>query len=74
MQARLLAHPRFGAPLRQWHDERAVSRRTKAAALTSIAAGWGALLGAAGALPAAIAAVPMIAVALFIATRPLPRE
>jgi hypothetical protein len=42
-------------------------------ALTSIAAGWGVLLGTTGALAAAMAAVPMLGVAFFIATRPLPR-
>jgi uncharacterized protein len=73
MQARLLAHPRFGPALRRWHEEQAVSRRTKLAALTSIAAGWGVLLGMSGVLAAAIAAAPMIAVAFFLATRPLPR-
>ena len=71
--ARLLAHPRFGPPLRQWRDERAVSRRTKSVALTSIAAGWGVVLGTSGALPALLAAAPMLAVAFVIATRPLPR-
>jgi hypothetical protein len=36
----LLHHPRFGAPLRQWREHRAVSRRGKAMACLGMAIGF----------------------------------
>lgn len=37
-EQRLLDHPRYGPPLRQWRTRRAISRRAKLAALTAMAA------------------------------------
>ena len=38
-EARLLAHPRWGPPLRDWQQRRAISRRAKVSALTAMGAG-----------------------------------
>lgn len=38
-EKRLLDHPRWGPPLREWRERRAISRRAKIAALTSMAIG-----------------------------------
>ena len=35
---RLLAHPRWGPPIREWRNRRAIPRRAKLAALTAMAA------------------------------------
>lgn len=37
-ERRLLDHPRYGPPLRQWRTRRAISRKAKLAALTAMAA------------------------------------
>lgn len=37
-EQRLLDHPRYGPPLRQWRERRAIPRRAKLAALTAMAA------------------------------------
>jgi len=37
-ERRLLDHPRYGPPLRQWRERRAISRKAKLAALTAMAA------------------------------------
>ncbi len=37
-EQRLLDHPRYGPPLRQWRTRRAISRKAKLGALTAIAA------------------------------------
>ena len=37
-EKRLLDHPRYGPPLRQWRERRAISRKGKLAALTAMAA------------------------------------
>jgi uncharacterized membrane protein YbaN (DUF454 family) len=36
-ERRLLDHPRYGPPLRQWRERRAISRKAKLAALTAMA-------------------------------------
>lgn len=38
-EQRLLDHPRYGPPLRQWRERRAISRRAKQGALAAMAAG-----------------------------------
>lgn len=38
-EQRLLDHPRYGPPLRQWRERRAISRKGKVAALVAMAAG-----------------------------------
>lgn len=37
-EARLLAHPKWGPPLREWRERRAIPRRAKIAALATMAA------------------------------------
>ena len=37
-ERRLLDHPRYGPPLREWRTRRAISRKAKLAALTAMAA------------------------------------
>lgn len=47
-EARLMAHPRWGPPLAQWRERRAISRKAKLSALGAMAAGvvfTGATLG-----------------------------
>jgi len=60
-EQRLLDHPRYGPPLRQWRERRAISRRAKKAALSAMAisvgitaftAGWPWVL-----IPAAVMAI-----------------
>ena len=36
-EARLLAHPRYGPPIRQWRERGAIGRRAKAFAIASLA-------------------------------------
>ncbi|QOV93140.1 YbaN family protein [Novosphingobium sp. ES2-1] len=38
-EQRLLNHPRYGPPLRQWRDRRAISRKAKTGALIAMGAG-----------------------------------
>lgn len=38
-EARLMAHPRWGPPLREWRERRAISRRGKISALTAMGLG-----------------------------------
>ena len=40
-EQRLLDHPRYGPPLRQWRERRAISRRAKIAALAAMAISTG---------------------------------
>ncbi|MFC3174144.1 YbaN family protein [Novosphingobium bradum] len=51
-ERRLLDHPRYGPPLRQWRERRAISRKAKLAALTA--------MGATIALSAALAGWPWV--------------
>jgi len=69
----LVAHPRFGGPIREWREHGAISRKAKVAAgvamLAAIAAA--AAFGAPRAILALQAAV-MVIVALFVFSRPAP--
>ena len=38
-EQRLLDHPRYGPPLREWRERKAIGRRAKVAALGAMAAG-----------------------------------
>ena len=40
-EQQLLDHPRYGPPLRQWRERRAISRRAKVSAVLAMAAGVG---------------------------------
>lgn len=74
IEARLLAHPRFGPPIRLWREQGAIPLRGKIAACCGIALGFMLFLLAAHPrleLAFAVAAV-MAGCALWIATRPRP--
>ncbi len=67
----LLAHPRFGPALRDWHHHRVIARRGKLAACGAI--GLSVLVSgiALGSLRATLlVATPLALLALWIATRP----
>jgi len=72
---RLYTHPRFGTLLITWRDQRAIPRRAKIYALSMLALSYGLILWLSDSeyLPYILAAV-MGGVALYIATRPSPRE
>ncbi len=38
-ERRLLEHPRYGVPLREWRERRAISRKAKLSAVAAISAG-----------------------------------
>ena len=71
---RLYNHPRFGALLTAWRDERAIPLRAKLSALTALAVSYGLILWLADTrlVPVILAAI-MGSVAVYIATRPRPR-
>jgi uncharacterized membrane protein YbaN (DUF454 family) len=56
-EQRLLDHPRFGVPLRQWRERRAISRTAKLSALLALA--FSAMMGFV-ALPLPWAALPAV--------------
>ena len=72
---RLYSHPRFGHLLTTWRDQKAIPRRAKIYALTMLAVSYGLILWLTDSdvLPF-ILAIVMGSVALYIATRPLPRD
>jgi len=72
---RLYNHPRFGHLLTTWRDQRAIPRRAKITALTMLAVSYGLVLWLTEIelLPVVLAVI-MGSVALYIATRPAPRE
>ena len=76
LEAWLLGHPRFGTTLRAWSDTGAVPRHAKIAACIGMTIGFA--LFWIGAHPsfwlAAPAAAPMLASALYVVTRPSPRD
>lgn len=69
----LYRHPRLGPPLRDWQQQRAVSRRSKLLAIVLFAVSWGISFwsGAAPIVLALLAAL-FIALSVFLATRPEP--
>jgi uncharacterized membrane protein YbaN (DUF454 family) len=73
LHAALLADKRLGPPLRRWQEERAISRRGKFVAVGSLAGSLGVLAVAVEPHLAAMAAVPMTAAGVFIATRATPQ-
>ncbi|QKY09994.1 TonB family protein [Janthinobacterium lividum] len=67
----LLHHPRFGAPLRQWREHRAVSRRAKAMACLGMAIGFVAMcLGHPPWWVIAMVGAMEIAVLIYLLRRP----
>lgn len=75
LHAWLVHHRWFGPPLRNWENERAVSRRAKAAAVVLLAASWLILAWqTAGPLVPAVTGTLFVAVAAFLITRPVPTD
>ncbi|EIM25250.1 YbaN family protein [Microvirga lotononidis] len=72
---RLYSHPRFGPLLTTWRDQRAIPRHAKIYALTTLALSYALILWLTESrvLPVVLAAI-MGSVALYIATRPAPRD
>ncbi|MGF9756224.1 YbaN family protein [Microvirga sp. 0TCS3.31] len=72
---RLYSHPRFGHLLTTWRDQRAIPRRAKVTALSMLAASYALILWLTESdiLPFVLAII-MGSVALYIATRPIPRD
>ncbi len=73
---RLYSHPRFGPLLTTWRDQKAIPRRAKVYALSMLAISYGLILWlteSGSSLPVVLAII-MGSVALYIATRPAPRD
>ncbi|HYG90456.1 MAG TPA: YbaN family protein [Azospirillum sp.] len=69
----LYEHPRFGPFLIDWRERRAIPRRAKAAAVTGMGGSWGLLVfNADRAMVPTVAGIVMLAVAVYILTRPSP--
>ncbi|MCD6071516.1 MAG: hypothetical protein K0S42_2032 [Microvirga sp.] len=72
---RLYTHPRFGHLLTTWRDQKAIPQRAKIYALSMLAVSYGLILWLTEtALLPLVLAIIMGSVALYIATRPTPRE
>ncbi len=74
MEAWLLTHRHLGPPIVAWREQRAIGRKAKRLALATMAA-TPVLTWAVGVNPMIVAlqVAVLVAVALFIATRPLPQ-
>jgi uncharacterized membrane protein YbaN (DUF454 family) len=73
LQARLRADPRFGRTLRDWEQHGAVSRRAKISAVAAMALSWVALLLLSdGLVVPAVAGGSLLAVGIFLLSRPSP--
>ncbi len=72
LEARILEHPRFGPPVRDWRERGAIPKRAKAFAVGGMAGGYLVfLLGIGPALPLALTVGSILAlVALWIVSRP----
>ncbi|WP_445501130.1 YbaN family protein [Microvirga sp. G4-2] len=72
---RLYKHPRFGALLTTWRDQRAIASRAKIYALLTLALSYVITVGLTRSpyVPFILAAI-MGSVALYIVTRPSPQE
>lgn len=67
----LMRHPRFGAAIENWRERGAIARRGKWAASVSIAAAFGlSLILGLSPLIVGIQAVTLVAVSVFIWSRP----
>ncbi len=72
---RLYSHPRFGHLLTTWRDQKAIPRRAKIYALSMLAVSYGLILWLSESnVLLFILAIIMGSVALYIATRPPPRD
>mgnify|MGYP006425303125 CR=1 FL=1 len=71
LHAWLYRHPRYGPILRDWHEHRALRPRTKCVALLLIAASWLIMMTMIGSdMVRLSASIVMLAVAVFLFTRP----
>jgi uncharacterized membrane protein YbaN (DUF454 family) len=70
----LYRHPRFGPFLTEWRDRRAIPRRAKVAAVGGMGASWAIILATTSnpVVPVLSGAV-MLAVAVYVCTRPAPQ-
>lgn len=72
---RLYSHPRFGHLLTTWRDQKAIPRRAKIYALSMLAVSYALILWLSESnVLLVILAIIMGSVALYIATRPPPRD
>lgn len=75
MHAWLHNHPRLGPPLREWHEQRAVSTRAKALSVGLLTLSWISMLWLGVSRWALLfLGVLFLAVGGFVATRPTPRR
>ena len=73
LRERLLAHPRFGPPLRNWQEGRRMSRQAKRAALSGMALSFGFTWAALGnGWPIAAIAAGLLSLAFYLGSRPEP--
>lgn len=74
LEAWLLEHPKFGGPLRDWRERRAIPRKAKIAAVTMMSLSYAIFWFATSppALRAAVVAAIMIVPAIYVVTRPEP--
>jgi uncharacterized protein len=73
LERKLLSHPTFGPPLQAWRAERALSRRTKRAALAALAVSLLITLILTESLAVQLlAGMAVASVAAFLGTRPEP--
>jgi uncharacterized membrane protein YbaN (DUF454 family) len=75
LQARLFAHPRYGAALRLWHEHRMLTRRAKILSTAGIFVSFLVTLFAIGpAVSTATIGIGLAGLALFLLTRPEPAD
>lgn len=73
LEARLLAHPRYGPALRAWRQERALSRRTKLVALAALTVSLVTTLALGTPMLVKVAvSLLLVGVGSWLATRPEP--
>ena len=74
LEAWLLDHPKFGGPLRDWRERRAIPRKAKIAAVVMMSVSYAIFwfVTSPPVLRATIVAAVMIAPAIYVVTRPEP--
>lgn len=71
LRQRLYDHPRFGRLLRDWHEQGAIPRKGKIAAVTGMSLSWLFLAVTTPRLPVLLfSGITMLAVAAYILSRP----
>ena len=76
LEAWLLAHPRFGAPLRDWRRSGAIAARIKVLAVSAMLISYALFLVTTetGAVPQILIALLLSCCSTFILSRPAPRR